>query len=74
MNIFLNFGLISLNNAPTIKDILLMIIENVYFDNLKSVFKSSSNTPSVQVLHQQIRGVEGQDVPQKLKILPYIVA
>ena len=48
MNFFLNLGLISLNTAPTTKNIFLMIA--------KVLYNSSSNSPSVQVLHKQIRG------------------
>ena len=47
--VFLNHALIFLNTDPTHQNIFLMIIE---FDHLKCVNKSSSNSQSVQVLHQ----------------------
>ena len=51
MNFFLNHALISLNTAPMPQNIFLKIIENHIF---------ISNSSSVQVLHQQIRGVGGK--------------
>ena len=56
MNFSMNHTLISLNTTPTPKNIFLMIIEMHILIIWNVSYKSSSNSPSVQVLHQQIRG------------------
>ena len=53
MNFFLNHALISLN---TPQNIFLTIIEKYILIIWNISWKSSSNSPSVQVLRQQIRG------------------
>ena len=59
MNFFLNHALISLNTAPTPQNIFLMIKEKHILIIQKVSYKSSSKSPSVQVLCQQIRGGGG---------------
>ena len=56
MNFFLNHALISLN---TPQNIFLTIIEKYILIIWNISWKSSSNSPSVQVLRQQIRGGGG---------------
>ena len=56
MNFFLNHIIISLNIAPSLQNIFLMIIENHILIIWNLLYKSSSNSTSVQILHQQIRG------------------
>ena len=56
MNFFLNHALISLNTAPTPQNIFLIIIEKHILMIRNVSCKSSRNSPSVQVLHHQIRG------------------
>ena len=54
----MNHTLIFLNTAPTPQNIIRMIVEKhiLIIGNVSE--KSSSNSPSVQVLHQPIRGVK----------------
>ena len=56
MNFFLNHGLISLNTVSTPQNIFLMIIEKHILIIWNMLYESSSNSASVQVIHQQIRG------------------
>ena len=53
---YLGYALISLNTAPTPKNLFLMIIEKHIWIIWNSSYKSSSNSPSIQVLGQQIGG------------------
>ena len=57
MNFFLNHAIISLNTAPKPQNIFLMIIEKHILIIENVLYKSSSNTCFVQVLHLKIRGV-----------------
>ena len=61
MNFFLNHALICLNTAQMPKNIFLMIIEKHILIIQNMLYKSSSNSHSVQVSHQQIRG--GKIIP-----------
>ena len=56
---YLGYALISLNTAPTPKNLFLMIIEKHIWIIWNASYKSSSNSPSIQVLRQQIRGGGG---------------
>ena len=56
MNFFLNHAQISLN---TTQNIFLTIIEKYILIIWNISWRSSSNSPSVQVLRQQIRGLGG---------------
>ena len=53
MNFFLNHALISLNTAPTPQNILLIKKVKHILMIWNMSYKSSSNSPSVQVLRQQ---------------------
>ena len=53
---FLDHALISLNTAPTPKLMFLVVIEKHILIIWNMYYKSSSYSPSVQLLHQQIRG------------------
>ena len=59
MNFFLNQALIPLNTAPMPQNIFLTIIEKHILIIWNMSYKSSSNSPPVQVLQQQIRGDGG---------------
>ena len=56
MNFFMNHSLIFLNTAPTPQNIILMIAEKhiLIIGNVSE--KSSSNSPSVHILHHHFRG------------------
>ena len=56
MFMFLNHALIFLNTAPKPQNIFIMITEKHILMIQNVLYKSSSNSPSVQVLRQQIRG------------------
>ena len=55
MNFFLNHALISLNTAPIPKNIFLMIIKKHILMIWNVLYKSPSNSHSVQILRQQNR-------------------
>ena len=59
MNFFLNHALTSLNIALTPQNRFLMIIEKQILIIWNVSYKSSSDSPSVQVLRQQIRVLWG---------------
>ena len=59
---FQNHAPISLNTAPMPQNIFLTIIEKHILIIWNVLYKSSSNSPPVQVLQQQIRGDGGQDL------------
>ena len=56
MNLFLNHALTSLNTAQTPQNIFLMITKKHILKIWNMLYKSPSNSPSVQVLHQQMGG------------------
>ena len=56
MNFFLTHALISLNTAPTPQNIFLIKKVKHILMIWNMSYKSSRNSPSVQVLRQQIRG------------------
>ena len=59
MNFFMNHGLIFLNTAPTPQNIVLMIVEKHILIIWNVSEKSSSNSPSVHILHHHFRGGGG---------------
>ena len=64
MNFFMNHGLIFLNTAPTPQNIVLIIVEKHILIIWNVPEKSSSNSPSVHILHHHFMegwGVQSLD-------------